>query len=110
MLKQLSDHFRKEVPLSVTQGKVHDYLGLTIDYSSKGKIKFYYVEQILRDTNPRHIKGATGPNLFKIADKAEKRTADTADQFNRKVAQLMFLSNREVSSTTLDTSLSLILN
>ena len=33
LLKQLSDRFGKETPLTVTRGKVHDYLGLTIDYS-----------------------------------------------------------------------------
>ena len=43
---------RKYIPkareLSITRGKVHDYLGMTIDYSEPGKVKFKmddYVER-----------------------------------------------------------------
>ena len=29
----------KEVPLTVTRGKIHDYLGMILDFSEEGKVK-----------------------------------------------------------------------
>ena len=46
LLKQLSDRFGKETPLTVTRGDVHDYLGMTIDFSIKGNVKFYMFDYI----------------------------------------------------------------
>ena len=31
LLERISERFGKEAPLSITRGKVHDYLGMTID-------------------------------------------------------------------------------
>ena len=85
----------------MTRGEVHDYLGLTIDYSVKGKVKFYmfdYIEQILNEVDPSLMKGASvtpaGPTLFKVNDDAVNLSIDVADQFHRSVAQLLFLSKR----------------
>ena len=37
ILEKLEDKFGKETPIAITQGPVHDYLGMIIDYSVKGK-------------------------------------------------------------------------
>ena len=47
LLEKLSNRFGNETPLSVTRGAAHDYLGLTIDYSVKGKLKFYMFDYIV---------------------------------------------------------------
>ena len=101
LLQQLSDRFGKETPLAITRGDVHDYLGMTIDYSIKGKVKFYmydYIEQVLAEAEPSMSNGPSitpaGSNLFKVNNDAEKLPTDKADQFHRSVAQLLFLSKR----------------
>ncbi len=35
IIKLINDEFGKEAPITVTRGKVHDYLGMTLDYSEK---------------------------------------------------------------------------
>ncbi len=38
IIETITDQFGKEAPLTVTRGKVHDYLGMTLDYLEKGKV------------------------------------------------------------------------
>ena len=101
LLEKLSNRFGREKPLSVTRGAIHDYLGLTIDYSVKGKVKFYmfdYIEQILNEIDPTLMKGTSATpaatNLFKVSEGAIKLSSEVGDQFHRSVAQLLFLSKR----------------
>jgi hypothetical protein len=39
IIKRINEEFGKEAPITITRGKVHDYLGMTLDYSEKGKVK-----------------------------------------------------------------------
>jgi len=39
VIKQLNEKFGKESPLSTTRGKVLEYLGMTLDYTTAGKEK-----------------------------------------------------------------------
>jgi hypothetical protein len=48
----IDDEFRKETPLTITRGNIHDYLVMTLNYSEKGKVKIKmmdYVEKVLAD-------------------------------------------------------------
>jgi hypothetical protein len=38
-IKKINDKFGKEYPIAITRGKVHDYRGVTLYYSKKGKVK-----------------------------------------------------------------------
>jgi hypothetical protein len=52
IIKKFNDEFGKESPITITRGKVHDYLGMTLDYSEKGKVKIKmldYVDKMLAD-------------------------------------------------------------
>jgi hypothetical protein len=47
---KLNVKYGQETPLVMHHGKIHDYLGMTIDYSEDGKVKFImtnYVQGIL---------------------------------------------------------------
>ena len=46
VIEQLDESFRKEAPLTITRGKVHDYLGITLDYSTHSKVQVIMVEYI----------------------------------------------------------------
>jgi hypothetical protein len=52
IIKRINDEFGKEAPMTITRGKVHDYLGMTLDYSEKGKVKIQmlnFVDKMLAD-------------------------------------------------------------
>jgi hypothetical protein len=38
-LQQLESEFSKEAPLSITRGKIHEYLGMKLDYTKDGKVE-----------------------------------------------------------------------
>jgi hypothetical protein len=56
---QLSKKYRQETPLTVHHGKVHDYLGMTMDYSEDGKVRFSMIDYIdgLLDEAPEDMAG-----------------------------------------------------
>jgi hypothetical protein len=37
VISQLNGEFGKEAPLTITRGKVHEYLGMVIDYSTSNR-------------------------------------------------------------------------
>ena len=51
--------YGKEVPRIVTIGKIHDYLGMHIDFSNPGKVKFTMIDYIdnMLDELPDAFKG-----------------------------------------------------
>ncbi len=84
------------------RGKVHDYLGITLDYNTPGVVRVSMVEYIkglIRDF-PEEINGevtSPAPNhLFLVRDEAEatKLPEEQAMCFHHTVAQLLFLSTR----------------
>ena len=55
LTSQLSKQYRKETELKIHRGKVHNYLGMKLDYRESGKVKSFmtdYLENIL-DDQPR---------------------------------------------------------
>ena len=84
-VRQMVDTFGKDTPLTVSRGQVHDYLGLTLDFHTKGEVQInmeHYIDMMLQDA-PEEMKGtATTPatsHLFNVNNKdpqflgAEKR-------------------------------------
>jgi hypothetical protein len=86
--------------LAATTGMVHDYLGVTIDYSEKGKVKFTmydYLEDIL-DEMPAYMKG-TAPtpasdNLFDVDEDSPALNEKEYEFFHRTTARLLFGAKR----------------
>ena len=59
VLADIDAEYGKIEKITITQGKVHKYLGMTIDYSSPGKVIFSminYIGKILDDI-PEDVKG-----------------------------------------------------
>ena len=59
VLSDIDAEYGNIVKMTITQGKIHKYLGMTIDYSSPGKLMFsvvYCIVNILDDI-PEHMKG-----------------------------------------------------
>jgi hypothetical protein len=79
-------------PLAATTGHVHDYLGITIDYTELGKVKFTmydYLEDILckmpHDMNGTTPTPASG-HLFETEDESPALNEKESDFFHRTTA------------------------
>jgi len=59
IVQKLDQKYSKEEPISVNHGKIHDYLGMTINFFVKGKVSFgmqNYVDQIVSEA-PADMEG-----------------------------------------------------
>ena len=101
IIKQLEGEFAKEAPLSITRGKVHDYLGMTLDFTIDGKVQIKmidYIENMLEEL-PADMDGeAATPapsHLFEVNENDPKMLDKTrSDFFHHNVAKLLFLCKR----------------
>jgi hypothetical protein len=100
LLDLLNGEYGKINPLVTTQGKVHDYLGMTLDFTEDGKLKVImkdYIRQML-DEVPDNMAGKAGTpassHLFTVSDKPELLDTATAELFHHHTAKLLFLSRR----------------
>jgi len=99
-IKQLNGVFGVPKPLAESIGRIHEYLGMTIDYSEEGKVKFTmydYLEDILSDAPPDMDGEAitvAKDRLFLIDEGATKMNDERSDSFHRTVAILLFAAKR----------------
>ena len=90
--------FGKESPLTTTHGKVLEYLSMTLDYTTMGKVKicmYEYIDKMLSklptDMNGSAMMPAAG-HLFDVNSEAKKLPEATAQVFHHQVAKLLYLS------------------
>jgi hypothetical protein len=90
----------KPAPLTITRGKIHDYLGMTLDYSEPGVDKINMVDYLKKilDEMPENMDGtATSPaadQLFKITEGIEPVNKATSKLIHATVAKLLFPCKR----------------
>ena len=101
LIMQIESVFGQEAPLTVRRGKVHDYLGMTLDYREKGKVKITMIDYIttMLSELPREMNGvAASPaasHLFKVNQtNPEKLDKERAELFYSNVMKLLFLCKR----------------
>jgi hypothetical protein len=100
VIAMLSAEFGKEAPLTISRGAVHEYLGMTLDFTEKGVAKIdmsKYVENILTEM-PEDMAGVcptpAANHLFEVNTEAEKLDETKKEFFHHVVAQLLFLCKR----------------
>jgi hypothetical protein len=101
VISLLTQEFGKQNQLTVTRGKIHEYLGMRLDFSTPGKLVISmepYIKSML-DEMPADMFGRVvnpaAPHLFNInTTNPEHLTADESRLFVRMVMQLLFLSQR----------------
>jgi hypothetical protein len=100
VIELLQSEFGKEAPLTITRGKVHEYLGMTIDYSIPGKVKFTMLDYIkgMLDDLPSDMDGAVitpaSSHLFDVDESAEMLSEELGNTFHHNTAKLLFLCKR----------------
>jgi Reverse transcriptase (RNA-dependent DNA polymerase) len=100
-ISKLSTVFGKEAPLTVYCGKIHEYLGMTINFSDNGKVMIKmmdYIVKLLAEC-PEDMAGLANPpggnHLFQINNQnPEYLSQDQVDLFHTLVAKLLFLCKR----------------
>ena len=90
--------------LSVKRGKVHDYLGMDLDYTKKRSVKVSmvrYTGKVLRGFPEKVTGSAVSPaqdHLFKVIDESDPDyrplTEDLAQSYHHATAQLLFMCSR----------------
>jgi hypothetical protein len=100
-IRQLEEEFGKEAPMNISRGKVHDYLGMILDFRTPGELRVDmvdYVKGILSEVPEDMRKGrASSPaanHLFNTRDDAAKITLEQADAYVRVVMQLLHVAQR----------------
>ncbi len=87
----------------VSRGKIHKYLGMTLDYSVRGRVivsMFDYIIEIMTafdkaEPNGAGTKSTAAPeNLFTVNDDCEKLSSDKAVQFHNLVAKTLYTTKR----------------
>ena len=99
---KLNEVFGKETSITESHGKKHDYLGMTVNYASPGKVEISmmnYLKLVLQDV-PEDMQGGVvatpaGNHLFLINDKYPVLLdGKRQDSFVHIVMQLLYLSQR----------------
>ena len=100
IIDMLKAEYGKYADLTVVRGKVHDYLGMTLDFRENGKVKismFKYIEELLLGLNEKMKGIAVTPaalHLFEVNNNSAKLDKEASDEFHTIVAKLLFLSKR----------------
>ena len=89
--------------MKVSWGKVHTYLGMTLDYTTPGEVHismFDYVEEILAAFDKAEPKctgtktSAAPDNLFIVNEDTKKLSQDRAVEFHNLVARALYATKR----------------
>ena len=100
-VQQMEETFGLETPLTVSCGRVHDYLGMTLDFHTKGEVQInmeHYIDMMLQDA-PEEMKGTAttpaAPHLFKVNNKDPQLLGPEKKKiFVHLVMQGLYLSQR----------------
>ena len=100
VLAEIDAEYEKIWKMTITRGKVHKYLGMTIDYSSPGKVIFLMIDYIgnMIDDITESMKGESDTpdahQLFEISEDTTNIYQANADIFHNFEAKLIYLPRR----------------
>lgn len=88
--------------VKVVRGTIHNYLGMTFDYSAKGQVSIDmipYLQSMLTEFPDEDLKGAVVPspwneNLFKVDESSPLLPKQKAETFHTFTAQGLFAAKR----------------
>jgi hypothetical protein len=100
-IEDMESEFGKETPLNKSRGKVHDYLGMTLDFSKPKEVAVTmidYIRGVLHDAPPEMHGSAATPaanHLFQVNQVDQVPVGkEKAEIYVHIVMQLLYLSQR----------------
>jgi hypothetical protein len=100
VIGMIDEEFGKEAPITVTRGKAHDCLGMTLDCSTKGKAHIKMddsIEKMLEDLPEEFDGEAPTPAanyLFNADENSPKVDEERAQFFHKYVGKTLFTCKR----------------
>ena len=100
LINKLSERYVKEAGFTIHPVKVHEYLGMKLDYRKEGKVKIDmtdYLKKILNDLPSKDQGRAITPaanHLFGVNKTTCKLSEKDPQAFNTIVAKFLFLCKR----------------
>ena len=100
VINTINAEFGKEAPITINRGKVLEYLGMTLDYSTPGKVKIVmsdYIDKMLDGLPPDMDGTAATPaadHLFQVSEEPNHLDEKTAQFFHHYEAKALFLCKR----------------
>jgi hypothetical protein len=94
--------------MTVSRGKTHNYLGITLEYTVRGQVKitmFDFVDEILTAFDKAEPRGcgtktsAAPDSLFKVDESCENLKQDKAVEFHNLVAKTLYSIKRDRPDT-----------
>jgi hypothetical protein len=92
-----SKYERPDAKLDVKEGNIHNYLGMTFDFTVNGKVKITmkkYVSELIIFTSIKGNAATPATEQLYIIQESELLDADKAEYFHSVVAKLLYLSKR----------------
>ena len=84
--------------INVEEGDIHSYLGMTFDYSTKGKVRItqdgYVSELVASEDIKSAVKTPASEDLFVIDETSPELNKDAKEHFHSLTAKLLYLSKR----------------
>ena len=113
-IKILSKRYgSNNAPMTIKRGKIHEYIGMTLDYSKNGKVivdMVSYVQEII-DASPEEFNGLAktpaASHLFEVNESAEQLSEETPPYFTT-LSTRSYSSARGADQTCKQQSLSLL--
>ena len=101
ILFKLNGRYGKESPLVITRGRVHEYLGMKMDFSTPGQVILSmpeYINTLIKEIPSDLLKGAsTTPaagHLFTTNPDAQKLSEDQASEYHHLAAKILYFAKR----------------
>ena len=106
VIEALSGEYGDIMPLTVSRGKVHDYLGMVFDYTTDGDVlvqMYQYIEELIRNAPERYKVGVGSAtpapsHLYEVRDQqgggVNKLTEKMREEYHSLTAQCLFLAKR----------------
>ena len=101
IISQFNSEYGVEAPLTITRGKIHDYLGMKIDFSTPGQVKFTmdpYIDTLIQEIPEDLVHGPAstpaGHHLFQVNQAGVPLPEGKRETFHHLVAKLLYLSKR----------------
>jgi hypothetical protein len=105
-IRQLDGIFCKDGSLTKSHGKIHDYLGMSLDFSSPGMLEVLmidYIKMILADVPPelkaRKAASPAANHQFDVRDDESNKVEETRTQTNHQIT-MQFQSTSTVRSSS----------
>ena len=96
IIVSLDDEYGKTGKMTVQRGKIHEYLGMTLDFSKPGKFVMdmeQYIDEVIKDL-PKEFGGMVETpaalRMFKTRSGAGYLDQETVELFHHLTAQLLY--------------------